>query len=225
LRRSSFTQAFDVNNRFYPLRFLELKGVDVPSAWAKEFASQFFLTDLVEAKSPQGFLYAEHQRLAPQIKDLYVQAIKYYDTHTTTPSRMSSVEMKPGTYVHYTEADVPAGTTVQESETESVIKQAGITVRLEKPLTKNFYSMNTLIRGEDVFLPLVTKERTFILSLRGSCLMPFELTCFDTQSGKRNCETVGWSGWKQKVEVLPEWHCVLRKTLRRKRNGGNINSI
>jgi hypothetical protein len=76
-------------------------------------------------------------------------------------------------------------------------------VRLEKPLTKNLYAMNLSIRNEDVFLPLLMEDRTFVLNLRGSNMMPFELTCFGTQSGKQDWETVGWSGVPEKVDVVP----------------------
>lgn len=202
LRRTSFTQAFNVNSCFYPVRFLELKGIEVPSAWAKKFAVQFFLTELRETEGPGGLRVLDHQSRNSQIKDLYDQAVEHYRTHATTTSRMSFIDMDPSTYVHYTNADVPAGTTVHESETELVVEQAGMQVRLEKPLTKNRY---TIIAGygEDVFLPLLASEKTFILTGSGSHMLPFELTCFDTQSGTQNWETVGWCGLPQRVEVLP----------------------
>jgi hypothetical protein len=180
LRRTPFGRTFDASDRFYPVRFLELKGIEVPSAWAKEFAAQFLSTDVARG-----------------------QSVEYYRKHTLAPAKMSFIGTEPRTYIQYSRADVPTGTTVCESQADLLIKQAGRMVRLGKPLTKNFYGMNVLIRSEDVFLPLLMEERTFILNLRGSHMMPFELTCFGTRSGKQNWETVGWSGIPEKVDVVP----------------------
>ncbi len=202
LRRTQFTEAYDVQNRYYPTRFLELKGIEVPSVWAREFASQFFLNDLVEVKKPGGFFVLENDRRDARFKELYRRAVEHYETQTTSPSAISFIDMNPQTYVHYTVADVPTGTTVHESKSDLVITQAGTTVRLKKPLTKNLFSMLAAVKGKDVFLPLVTKEKTFILHSRGAHMIPYELTAFDTKSGERLWETVGWSAWPIKVEVF-----------------------
>ena len=175
-----FSHSFDANSRYFPVRFLELKGIDVPVAWAKQFAIEF--------------LPAETLRL---------QAVRYYREHATKPSQMSFIATERSTYVHYTNADVPAGTTVRESDADLVVKQSEMAARLEKPLTQNFYAMNTSVRGVDAFLPLVTKDKTFVLSLRGLHMMPFVLCCFGTKSGSRSWETVGWSGLPIKVDVVP----------------------
>jgi hypothetical protein len=180
LRRTLFSQAFDASNRFYPVRFLELKGIAVPTAWAKEFAAQFLASETIRRESAE-----------------------YYRAHAPTQYKMSFIGMEPRTWVRYAKADVPAGASVRESEKDLVVTQEGVTVRLEKPLTKNYYAMNTLVRDEDVFLPLITEDKAFILSLRGSHMMPFAFTCFASRSGTQKWETVGWSGFPTKVEVVP----------------------
>jgi hypothetical protein len=177
---SLFGSAFDPENQYYPVRFLELKGIEVPTPWARAFAAQFLPS-----------------------KALRRQAGEYYRKRTTCPARMSLVTTEPRTYVHCARCDIPAGTEVTESETHLTVKQAGISVRVEKPLTSNFYAIALAAYGESLFLPLVTKDTTHILYVRGAHLMPFELTCFDTRSGVRRWETVGWSAWPTTVDVVP----------------------
>ena len=75
------------------------------------------------------------------------------------------------------------GTTVTESATSLVIEQSGLSVRLEKPLTKNSYYTLVATYGEDLFLPLITRNTTYVLYARGAHMFPYQLTCFDTRSG------------------------------------------
>jgi hypothetical protein len=180
MRGKLFDSAFDAENRYYPVRFLESKGIDVPTPWAKEFAAQFLPS-----------------------KALRHQAAEYYRKHAASPARMSFVNSEPRTYVHCAKSDIPAGVTVAESETHLVISQSGRTARLEKPLTQNYYHINAGPLGENLFLPLVTKDSTYVLSVRGAHMFPFELVCFDTSTGTRKWETVGWSAWPITVEVCP----------------------
>jgi hypothetical protein len=203
MRRLLPERPLDATDRRYPVRLLEEKAIDVPPAWARQFAAQFFPSDRAETKGPGGILVPGRKWRSPEVEALYLRTTKYHEAHPLAPSKVSYVDMAPETYVHHAEAVVPAGTSVRESGSDILIEQAGVRIRLAKPLTKNFYAIYGAFYGENVFLPLVTRTKTFVLYVRGAHVNPFELTCFDTDSGGSKWETVGWSGWPLKVDVAP----------------------
>lgn len=177
LRRFLGQEPFSPSDRYYPVAFLEAKGLAVPAEWATRLAGEYWRPGEAQANSQ-----------------------RYYKERLKADDKIAGIGPRRALYEKFYQSCVPQGTTITVSSGHFVIRQGTKTAKVERPLIRqkcNFFQAFAG-PGDPLMVPLVGDCRTFVLLSPTKCT-PYILACFDSRTGAYAWETLGWSSLPRDV--------------------------